>query len=292
MRSSVRTVEQARPLKAVVRAWKSRRSTVGFVPTMGYLHEGHLSLVRRSLAENDRTVVSIYVNPLQFGPREDLDTYPRDLARDRALLSRQGADLLYLPRTADLYPAGHTTRVSVPALTGVLCGPSRPGHFEGVATIVLKLLNLVAPDTMYLGLKDYQQYRLIERMVKDLDVPVRVVGCPIVREKDGLALSSRNVRLNRAERSQAPALRLALLRGRQLIREGEVSVGRIRAEMARSFRRAAPDGRVDYFDVVRAADLGRMVELSASEPVLLAGAVRLGRTRLIDNEIVPAPSGR
>lgn len=288
----MRTVERTDALKAVLRAWRERSVTVGFVPTMGYLHEGHLSLVRRSQAENDRTVVSIYVNPLQFGPREDLDTYPRNLARDRALLIRQGADLLYLPRTIDLYPSGHTTRVSVPALTGVLCGPFRPGHFEGVATIVLKLLNLVAPRTVYLGLKDYQQYRVIERMVRDLDVPVRVRGCPTVRETDGLALSSRNARLSRAERVQAPALRRALLRGRQLIAGGERSAGRLRTQMARLFRRVAPAARVDYFDVVGALDLERVVRLSPEAAVCLAGAVRLGSTRLIDNEIVAAVNGR
>lgn len=288
----MRAVERAQPLRTTLRSWRRRGSTVGFVPTMGYLHEGHLSLVRRSQAENDHTVVSIYVNPLQFGPREDLASYPRNLAGDRALLRRMGVELLYLPRTSDLYPSGHTTRVSVPGLTGVLCGPSRPGHFEGVATIVLKLLHLVAPDTLYLGLKDYQQYKVIDRMVRDLDVPVRVIGCPIVREKDGLALSSRNVRLSRPERMQAPALRLALLKGRELVRKGETAAGRVRHEMARSFRRAAPAGRVDYFDVVRASDLGRMVKLSANETVCLAGAVRFGRTRLIDNEIVPAASDR
>lgn len=288
----MRTVERAPQLRAALLGWRRRRLSVGYVPTMGYLHEGHLSLVRRSQAENDRTVVSIYVNPLQFGPREDLASYPRNLSGDRALLTRQGTDLLYVPRTTDLYPPGHTTRVSVPALTGVLCGPSRPGHFEGVATVVLKLLHLVAPDTLYLGLKDYQQYRVVERMVRDLDVPVRVAGCPIARDKDGLALSSRNVRLSRQERLQAPALRLALLRGRELVRQGETAPGRIRNEMARSFRRAAPAGRVDYFDVVRAADLGRMVKLTPVDPICLAGAVRFGRTRLIDNEIVPASNGR
>ena len=288
----MRTVERAPQLRAALLGWRRRRLSVGYVPTMGYLHEGHLSLVRRSQAENDRTVVSIYVNPLQFGPREDLASYPRNLSGDRALLTRQGTDLLYVPRTADLYPSGHTTRVSVPALTGVLCGPSRPGHFEGVATVVLKLLHRVAPDTLYLGLKDYQQYRVVERMVRDLDVPVRVAGCPIARDTDGLALSSRNVRLSRQERLQAPALRLALLRGRELVRQGETAPGRIRNEMARSFRRAAPAGRVDYFDVVRAADLRRMVKLTPVDPICLAGAVRFGRTRLIDNEIVPASNGR
>lgn len=284
----MRTVTQAGPLRAAIKGWRNRGLTVGFVPTMGYLHEGHLSLIRRSRAEHDRTVVSIFVNPTQFGPREDLSTYPRDLDRDLALLTRQKTDLLYLPDAGDVYPEGHSTSVSVRGVTESLCGPSRPGHFDGVALVVLKLLNRIAPDTLYLGLKDYQQYRTLERMVRDLDVPVRVVGCPTVREKDGLAMSSRNIRLDAAQRRQAPALRLALLRGRDLVRSGVLSATRLSSEMSRAFRRSAPGGRVEYFEAVGAERLERVVRLSPEEPVCLAGAVRFGRTRLIDNEIVPA----
>jgi len=254
---------------------------VGFVPTMGFLHEGHLSLVRRCRRENDVTVVSIYVNPAQFGPAEDLGRYPRDPRRDSALLRKEGADVLFMPGDADMYPSPYRTWVDVTGLGEGLCGRSRPGHFRGVATVVLKLFNLVRPHRAYFGQKDAQQALIIRQMVRDLDLPVKLRVLPIVRDADGLALSSRNVYLSLEERRAALALPRALQQARTLIEGGERNALAVRAAVAREIA-AEPLLQVDYIAVVRLGDLGEADEIEPGK-ILVAAAVRAGKTRLIDN---------
>lgn len=254
---------------------------VGFVPTMGCLHEGHLSLVRASRRENDVTVVSVYVNPSQFAAGEDLERYPRDERRDAALLRREGVDVLFLPADAEMYPAPYRTWVGVAGLDDKLCGRSRPGHFRGVATVVLKLLNLVQPQRAYFGQKDAQQALVIRQLLRDLHLRVRLRVLPIVRDADGLALSSRNLYLSPQERRAALALPKALRRARERVAAGERDARALRAAMAAEIARE-PLLQVDYIAVVRLDDLE---ETAVVEPgnALVAVAVRAGRTRLIDN---------
>lgn len=259
--------------------------TIGFVPTMGYLHEGHLSLVCRSKKENKITVVSIFVNPLQFGPKEDFKNYPRNLRRDLALLKSAGADLVWVPQAADLYPEDFKTTVSVSSLTNSLCGKSRPTHFAGVTTVVSKLLNIVSPHRIYLGQKDYQQFKVIEKMILDLNIPVQAVMAPIVRESDGLAMSSRNVRLSPPARRQALVLQKSLKVARDLIGQGERSIQNVRQCMKTELDQASL-GRMDYVEIVDALDLKPVVKLRSGQKVLAAVAVYFGKTRLIDNELI------
>jgi len=279
-RRSMPVVRSSRRLRNVTGAWRRRGWTIGFVPTMGAIHEGHLSLVRRARAAAERVVASIFVNPLQFGLHEDYRRYPRPEQRDRRLLREAGVDLLWLPRIEDLYPPGHLTRVRVAELSEVLEGASRPGHFEGVTTVVAKLLNEVAPDELWLGQKDAQQALIIERMVADLDLQVRVRRAPIVREPDGLALSSRNAYLSSADRRQAVALARGLGAVRRLLREGERSGARLRAAVRRVWREY-PAVREDYVAVVDAHTL-RPLQVVRGR-VLVAVAARVGPARLIDN---------
>jgi pantoate--beta-alanine ligase len=280
------TIEQAHALVARARA---QGLTVGLVPTMGALHEGHASLIRQARAENGFVVVSIFVNPIQFGPREDLQRYPRPFENDVDVCRREGADLVFHPAPAAMYPAGFCTYVDVHGLENVLEGASRPGHFRGVATVVLKLFNMVQPDVAYFGEKDAQQLRLIEKMVRDLDVPVTTRHCPTVREADGLALSSRNVFLTPAQRQAAPAIQQALDAAKRHIEGGE----RRAAELLRVVRErlaTVPGARVDYVAVVD-YDTLQPIEMLRGR-VLLPVAVYFGMTRLIDNlliDIAPAP---
>jgi pantoate--beta-alanine ligase len=276
----LRTVER---MRAWSRACRAAGRRVGFVPTMGALHEGHLALVERARRENRRVAVSIFVNPIQFGPREDFRSYPRDLAKDRRLLAAAGCDAVFVPGPRQMYPEGFETRVAVPFLARPLCGRFRPGHFEGVATVVAKLLHIVEPDRLYLGAKDYQQVKVVERMVRDLDLPVEVVTCPIVREPDGLALSSRNRYLSPAERARAPRLHAALQAGAARVRAGERDPRKVRAAVVRALRGL---GRVQYVEVLDARTLLERVRLSG--PTLLAAAVFVGGARLIDNTVVRA----
>ncbi len=271
---------RAAAVRRTVAAWRRRGRRVAFVPTMGALHAGHLSLVARALRSADRVVASVFVNPLQFGPGEDFARYPRPARRDRRLLADAGVDLLWEPRAADFYPPGHRTRVRVGGLDDVLEGASRPGHLVGVATVVLKLLNVVAPDVLWLGQKDAQQARLVERMVADLDLPVRVRRGPTVRARDGLALSSRNAYLAGEERRQAVALRRGLLAARARLRAGERSAARLRAAVRRVWR-GYPLVREDYVAVVDADRLEPVARVRGR--VLIAVAARVGRARLIDN---------
>jgi len=252
---------------------------------MGYLHEGHLSLVSRAKKENDIVVASIFVNPLQFGPKEDYKRYPRDLGRDKRLLKKAGTHVLFLPQAKELYPPDFETLVSVKKLSRGLCGRTRPVHFAGVATVVAKLLNLVVPHNLYLGLKDYQQFRVVSQMVRDLHIPVKVVGCPIVREKDGLAMSSRNIFLSGAERRRALSLSKALREARRLVRAGQRRSKRLVLAL-RKVIDAGNGARVDYVEIVDAAALGPVVQLRAGQKVLVAVAVYFSKTRLIDNCVI------
>ena len=273
----MRTVSTVPEVRAFLRA---RGGSVGLVPTMGYLHEGHLSLVRRCRAENDVVVASIFVNPTQFGPGEDLSSYPRDLDRDRELLASAGTDLVFAPEPEALYAPDASTWVEETRLASGLCGASRPGHFRGVCTVVLKLFQIVGPQRAYFGEKDYQQLQVIRRMVRDLDVPVEVVGCPLVREPDGLARSSRNVYLSPEERSLA----LGLSRALEVVQEAARRGDRDASSLIRTAReRLEGDSRVqvDYLELVDPQTLERVPRLDREARLVMA--VRVGRTRLLDN---------
>jgi pantoate--beta-alanine ligase len=269
---------------AEVRAWRAEQGAVGFVPTMGFLHQGHLALMQRAKAENGAALASLFVNPLQFGPGEDFDRYPRALEDDLAKLEAVGVDAAFTPAVGDLYPSSFDTRIEVGAVAAPLEGAVRPGHFAGVATVVLKLFNIVRPDRAYFGQKDAQQCAVIRRMVRDLDVPVEVVVAPTVREPDGLAMSSRNSYLSPVERAAAPVLHRALLAAEAALREGARDAGALRGRMAEVLA-AEPLARVDYVSV---ADPETLAELQGpvGEGALASMAVRIGATRLIDNLIL------
>ncbi len=260
--------------------------TMGFVPTMGALHDGHLSLVKTARSENDLVAVSLFVNPTQFSAGEDFDRYPRAVSEDLEKLSSSGlADFVFLPETQNIYPPDFSTRVEVEGLSERMCGAFRPGHFQGVATIVLKLLNIIQPARAYFGQKDYQQSVIIEKMVKDLNLPLEVAVCPTVREADGLAMSSRNAYLSPGERNAAPALYRALQAGAAALAEGRRDAGGLRALMEGVLRAEPLFSAVDY---ISAFDAGTLEELENIDKntVLLAGAARIGTTRLIDNLLV------
>jgi len=270
-------------LRREISLLRAGKGSVGLVPTMGFLHEGHLSLVRASRKENGATVVSIFVNPTQFGPNEDFEAYPRDLGRDLGLLEKEGADLVFCPSPETLYAPDHSTFVNEGQVSLDLCGASRPGHFRGVCTIVLKLFNLVTPDRAYFGEKDFQQLLVIRRMVRDLDVPVEVRGCPIVRETDGLALSSRNVYLTAGERESALALSRSLREAKERFEQGETRVSAL-VEGVRALLNRDPGLKADYVELRDAVDLSPIA--TVDRPAVLALAVRVGKTRLIDNTVL------
>ncbi|GIO42736.1 pantoate--beta-alanine ligase [Paenibacillus apis] len=262
----------------------------GFVPTMGYLHEGHASLLREARRNNDLVVLSIFVNPIQFGPNEDFERYPRDEAKDLQLAEQEGVDAVFLPSVGEMYPAQTLTKITVSQqLTGGLCGASRPGHFDGVTTVVSKLFNIVEPERAYFGQKDAQQVAVITQMVKDLNMPVQIVPCPIRREEDGLALSSRNVYLAPAEREAALVLSRQLLHVQELINEGgTLTAGEAKETLLHAFT-AEPLAEVDYVEVVRfpgLQPLGDSERIAQDGEVLVAVAVKFGSTRLIDNVIL------
>ncbi|MGB9835214.1 MAG: pantoate--beta-alanine ligase [Candidatus Saccharicenans sp.] len=273
----ITSVEQVREK---ILGWKKSGLKIGFVPTMGYLHEGHLSLVRESKKRTDRTVVSIFVNPTQFGPNEDYQVYPRDLERDQKLLSREGVDLLFYPSVEVMYPEGYKTFVEVKDLQDRLCGRSRPGHFRGVCTVVLKLFNIVQPDEAFFGWKDAQQVIILQKMVEDLNVPVKITPLPLVRDHDGLALSSRNTYLSPEERKAALVLNRSLDLAAELINKGERSAELIKRRMLELIQQE-PLARVDYVEVVDLKTLEPLEQVR--ENTLIALAVFIGRTRLIDN---------
>lgn len=258
--------------------------TIGFVPTMGALHEGHLSLVRVAKQENDITVVSIFVNPLQFGPSEDYHQYPRDIEGDMEKLKREGVDILFLPDNNHMYPEGFCTTVEVSNLSDKLCGLFRPGHFRGVATVVLKLLNIVNPTRAYFGQKDYQQTLIIKRMVKDLDINTDIVVCPTIREADGIAMSSRNQYLNERERAAASVLYRALQKGYEAIRSGIINIKEIEKTMRDVINSESLVSEIQYLSVFDPEDLEELDIVK--KRVLIAGAIKIGHTRLIDNILV------
>ena len=277
----MQTVQDAAALRATIRGWRSQGQTVGFVPTMGNLHAGHQSLIRLARARADKVVASVFVNPTQFGPNEDFERYPRTLVQDSAALTEQECDLLFAPEVATLYPFGpaSTVLLRVPGITTMLEGAHRPGHFDGMATVVCKLFNLVQPDLAVFGQKDFQQLRVIERMVRDLSLPIKVVSAPILRADDGLALSSRNQYLSPEERSRAPYIHSTLLQMRELLDAGHAWQAVEQAAHARLVRASfAPD-----YVVIR--DVENLAEPSgqAGERLVALVAARLGSTRLIDN---------
>jgi pantoate--beta-alanine ligase len=274
------------PLRDAVAEARRRGLSIGLVPTMGALHAGHLSLIETARSQTGYVVVSIFVNPTQFGPSEDFNHYPRPLERDLELCGAAGVDLVFHPEPAVMYPPDHRTFVEVTGLQNVLCGASRPGHFRGVATVVLKLFNLVQPDRAYFGQKDAQQVRIIQQMVRDLNVPVEVCVCPIVREADGLALSSRNEYLEAEERRHATILHRALTAARQRIEAGERDADAVRQGMAEQIA-SVPGAVLDYAAVVDADTLQALPQIETDRAVLLAVAVKFGSTRLIDNLLIP-----
>lgn len=280
----IATVRTVADLRAAVAAWKRAGERVAMVPTMGALHEGHLSLVALAKTKADRVVASIFVNPTQFGPNEDFDAYPRGEARDAELLAGAGCDLLFAPTVAEMYAPGFSTRIDVTGVSEPLDGAARPGHFGGVALIVAKLLIQCGPDVAVFGEKDYQQLQVIKRLVADLDIPVEVIGGPTARAADGLALSSRNAYLTPAEREIAPALATALTEAGRRLRAGE-SVERVEATGLAALERAGFQ-KIDYFEVRHPADLSRLGPGPIEGEARILAAAHLGKTRLIDNMAV------
>lgn len=272
-------------VRELVGSWRLTHQTVALVPTMGDLHRGHLSLMKIAREHADRVICSIFVNPMQFGVGEDFASYPRSLAGDESLLAEQGlVDLVFAPDEKDIYPYGleAAVKVSVPQLSNELCAAKRPGHFEGVASVVLRLLGIVAPDVMVLGEKDYQQLVLLRRMVRDLQLPIQVVGGSIQRERDGLAMSSRNRYLSAAERRKAPKLHDQLKRIREALRRGEGDLRALEAQASQALQAVGFDP--DYVEVRRAGDLSRPNGLeSAGDDLIVLAAAWLGKARLIDN---------
>lgn len=277
-RPIVRTVAD---LRARVSQWRRDGLRIGLVPTMGALHEGHLSLVRLARAHADRVVTSVFVNPTQFGPNEDFDAYPRDEPGDAALLAGVGCDLMFAPGVAEMYPPGASTTVTVSGVSEPMDGQARPGHFAGVATIVTKLLNQAAPDVAVFGEKDFQQLAVIRRLVADLDLPIRIVGAPIIRADDGLALSSRNAYLSATERPVAARLNQVLSDALTRLRAGE-TVEAVERDAVATLETAG-FGPIDYVEARHPADLSRLGPGPATGPIRVLAAARLGRTRLIDN---------
>ncbi|MDQ7798002.1 MAG: pantoate--beta-alanine ligase [Candidatus Edwardsbacteria bacterium] len=277
----IKTIKQVRQIIALQ---KKRGKRIGFVPTMGALHHGHLSLIRLARKNSDFVVVSIFVNPTQFGPKEDYKKYPRNLKKDAALCQSAGADLIFSPNVKEVYPEGFSTFINVEGLTLGLCGASRPGHFRGVATVVSKLFNIVQPDAAVFGQKDAQQLAVIRQMTKDLDLPVKILGGPIVREADGLAMSSRNAYLTLEERKQAVALSRALYLAQLKVRNGVKVVKAVKAEMVKLLYRDAPLGEIDYIEIVDNVSL-KPVKLIQGN-TLIAIAIKFPNARLIDNTVI------
>lgn len=278
----MQTVKTINEVRKQIKEWKQQGYTIGFVPTMGYLHEGHASLMKKARTECDRVVASIFVNPMQFGVTEDLASYPRDLQADEKLCDSIGVDLIFHPEVDEMYTDGFCSFVDMNGLTKELCGKSRPIHFRGVCTIVSKLFNIVAPDKAYFGQKDAQQLAVIRRMVKDLNMDVEVVGCPIIRESDGLAKSSRNTYLNDDERRAALILSKTIKLGEKLVADGERDSKKLIFAMTENILKE-PLAKIDYVDVVSMDTIEKIDKLEGC--VLVAMAVYIGKTRLIDNFI-------
>lgn len=266
-----------------INKWKRQGLSIGYVPTMGYLHEGHRSLIEAARANNDKVVVSIFVNPMQFAPSEDLDSYPRDLEKDAKMCNDAGVDLIFHPEPSEMYNDGFCSYVDMNGLTTELCGKTRPTHFRGVQTVVLKFFNIIKPDRAYFGQKDAQQLAVIKRMVADLNVDVEIVGCPIIRESDGLAKSSRNTYLNPDERKAALILNKSLKLGRELIESGETDSKAVIKAISDNIN-TEPLAKIDYVNVVDFSTITPVDKIGKA--VLVAIAVYIGKTRLIDNFII------
>ncbi len=276
-------VSTIQEVKEQIRQWKKAGLTIGFVPTMGYLHEGHGSLITEAGKQNDKVVVSIFVNPMQFGPAEDLASYPRDLEKDSAFCEALGTDLIFHPQPEEMYGDTFSSYVDMTVLTQELCGLSRPVHFRGVCTVVTKLFHIVEPDRAYFGQKDAQQLAVIKHMVEDLNMNVEVIGCPIIREADGLAKSSRNTYLSPEERQAALILSKTIFLGEQMVKDGEMDAGKL-VEAMRVNIETEPLAKIDYVKVVDGRTMQQVDRIQP--PVLVAIAVFIGKTRLIDNFIV------
>ena len=273
-----KTVQETR---ALIKNWKKEGKTIGLVPTMGFLHEGHASLIRKCREQNDIVVVSDFVNPTQFGPTEDLEAYPRDFERDSKLCESLGTDLIFCPEPSEMYHDPHAF-VSIDTLSETLCGKTRPIHFKGVCTVVTKLFHIVAPDRAYFGQKDAQQLAIIRKMVQDLNFDIEIVGCPIVREDDGLAKSSRNTYLSKEERKAAVILHKGLLRGEELVKAGEKNAATVKQAITEIIE-SEPLAKIDYVEIVNFDNIETIETIDGS--ILAAVAVYIGKTRLIDNFI-------
>ncbi len=273
-------VKEIKELRNLIKAWKRDGLSVGYVPTMGALHEGHESLIKRAVEKNDKVVVSVFVNPTQFGPNEDYDSYPRNINKDLELCINAGAAIVFNPEPSEMYYGDKSTSVSVSGLTSVLCGAKRPGHFDGVCLVVSKFLNIVTPDKAYFGEKDAQQVAVIKRMVRDLNIDVEIVACPIIREEDGLAKSSRNTYLSKDERKAALVLSRSLEIAKDALRKGERNANNIKNSI-KEVLNSEPLAKIDYVEIVDSDSL-KNVEI-IERNVLIPIAVYIGKTRLIDN---------
>jgi pantoate--beta-alanine ligase len=276
----MQVVTTIKEVREIVGNWKKEGKSVGFVPTMGYLHEGHGSLITEARKNNDKVAVSIFVNPMQFGPSEDLESYPRDLEKDSAFCESLGADLIFHPEPEEMYHDNFSSYVDMNVLTEELCGLSRPVHFRGVCTVVNKLFNIVQPDRAYFGQKDAQQLAIIKHMVEDLNMNVEVIGCPIIREDDGLAKSSRNTYLSEEERKAALILSKTIFLGQKLVEEGERDAVKL-VEIMKQNIETEPLAKIDYVKAVDGLTMQQVTEIK--QPTLVAMAVYIGKTRLIDN---------
>lgn len=279
----INVVHTINEVREQVKEWRKQGFSIGFVPTMGYLHEGHQSLIKKAVEENDKVVVSVFVNPMQFAPTEDLESYPRDLEADAKLCDETGAHLIFNPEPEEMYSQGFCSFVDMNGPTDELCGKSRPIHFRGVCTVVNKLFNIVMPDRAYFGQKDAQQLAVIKRMVADLNIPIEIIGCPIIREEDGLAKSSRNTYLNEEERKAALILSKTIFMGQELVKNGMKDAKKLIALMKENIEKE-PLAKIDYVEVVDFDDISIKDEIS--DNTLVAMAVYIGKTRLIDNFII------
>ena len=279
----MRVIKSIKSLQASIKGIKSQNRSIGFVPTMGALHDGHLSLIKNSRRENDTTIISIFVNPKQFGPKEDFFNYPRPEKKDILLAKKEKIDIIFYPSEKEMYPTSFLTSIQVDQMTKGLCGKSRPGHFQGVATVVGKLLNIVTPDILYLGQKDAQQAIMIKQLARDLNFPVLIKVCPTVREADGLALSSRNIKLKLQHRKEAPILFESLTCAQKMIRNGEDNSAKI-INWIRANIKNHSSGKIDYIECVNAESLAPLPRIQGK--AMIALAVYFGQTRLIDNIIV------
>lgn len=278
----MKVIKNIKDLKYIINEWKIEGNSIGFVPTMGYLHEGHESLIKNSVNENSKTIVSIFVNPMQFGPTEDLDKYPRDLKKDSELCEKNNVDIIFNPDINEMYSNNFSTYIDINGLAEGLCGKSRPTHFRGVCTIVIKLLNIVKPNKAYFGEKDAQQLAIIKRIVSDLNIDTEIIGCPIIREEDGLAKSSRNIYLSKEERKAAVILSKSLTKAKEVLNSGERNSKIIKQIIINEILNEEL-AKIDYVEVV---DLFNLKEVdNIQKDTLIAIAVFIGKTRLIDNFI-------